>query len=348
MRRYLRLVCAGCARDSKLTNESESMQAPGFVSFLVLTSLDRALLDAPDLLDRMLDVRGLRHDVLKALERIGRPAIAFARKLLSGLDAIDEQSRHFDAPHALAAVGAGDPEIVEALLARLNHQSVHVRRAACDTLTHMGPDVAALSVQLTRRLMEMTYDPDDTCAATRALASVAREDESALHRVLELAAPQPPRMVSVPNHPQYAYDAVSSERGSAIDGLAFFSGFADRVIPVLIEAFDSFEEYDPDLSYEGDHERVCAALEKFGAAAAPAVPRLIRALETWAGIVEAGREDVPGWPNDIFKLLTSIGPAAQSALPVLRRIREIAGPAPEPLDPDNKLDRAILAIECRR
>ena len=39
------------------------------------------------------------------------------------------------------------------------------------------------------------------------------------------------------------------------NSLEFSTTFPDRVIPVLLEAFDSFREFDPDFTYNGEHER---------------------------------------------------------------------------------------------
>jgi hypothetical protein len=119
-----------------------------------------------------------------------------------------------------------------------------------------------------------------------------------------------------------------------------------RVIPALLEAFDSFEEYDPDETYDGEHERVCEVLVAFGRASAPVATLLTRYLNEWLDRQEQDKI----WPKDVFRVLEAIGPAAALALPVLWRLRahNLDDLAATPIDPDNpedELERAILALE---
>ncbi len=102
------------------------------------------------------------------------------------------------------------------------------------------------------------------------------------------------------------------ERGAAIDSLRHFKRFADQVLPVLVDALDTFEEYDPDWSYEGEkHGLLSASLVPFGPLAAPAVPHLVRILEGWPTRPEEDRE----WPRNVFRLLAAIGPPARRGSP---------------------------------
>jgi len=70
------------------------------------------------------------------------------------------------------------------------------------------------------------------------------------------------------------------KRGPIIDTLGQIGKEPESVLPRLIELLDTFEEYDPDWSYHGEHERVVQALRGFGTAAAVAVPALIRHIWT--------------------------------------------------------------------
>ena len=54
----------------------------------------------------------------------------------------------------------------------------------------------------------------------------------------------------------------------------------EMVVPRLIECLDTFEEYDSDYCYHGEHERVRRALRGFARAAAAAVPSLIQHVWT--------------------------------------------------------------------
>ena len=135
-------------------------------------------------------------------------------------------------------------------------------------------------------------------------------------------------------------------RGCAIESLECFARFADRVVPTLLDAFDSFKEYDPDYSCNGEHKRLCMVLETFGRAAAPTTARLTRYLEEW---LERQDQDKV-WPKDVFRVLEAIGPETVAALPVLWRLRahnldDLAGIPIDPNDPEDELERAILALQ---
>ena len=105
--------------DKKITAQAESMSASGMVSFLVFNALDQALLADPQGLWSMLRDRTLCHEALKALERIGPPAIEFAGFLPERLDGGIHY--YFDGAKAAAgSIGRDDPCVVEALLQRLH------------------------------------------------------------------------------------------------------------------------------------------------------------------------------------------------------------------------------------
>jgi hypothetical protein len=78
--------------------------------------------------------------------------------------------------------------------------------------------------------------------------------------------------------------------------------------------FDTFEEFNPDESYGGNHARVCRALANFGPAAAPAVPRLLAELR------RSRQTDPNTAAADLVGALGAIGPAAAEALPELQRL----------------------------
>lgn len=96
-----------------------------------------------------------------------------------------------------------------------------------------------------------------------------------------------------------------SEKGMKGDYLST----ADGGYRVLVDAIDTFEEYDPDWMDKGGHERVTASLRAFGASAAKlAVPVLVRHFRDSVGDVD----------RDVVHLLGELGPAAEEALPALR------------------------------
>ena len=342
--RLARLFCAASERDARVSAESESSQAAGFVSYLVFGVLDTALLAADAELRMMLADDGLRTRAYEALARIGRAATtddeasaarSFAPVLLDHLDA-GEMNWHV-AAEALAAIAGDDPATVDTLLGRLD--STGDRRAydAATAIEHMAPRLAGRGPAVVARMGEPiggSADGEPPGLAIRALASAGRDDEAVVRRIADLARARPPRMRTNPAFPQYPYDAVMYERGAAIDGLRYCTRFPAIAVPALVAAFDDFEEYDPDESYCGDHERVCSALSAFGPDAAPAASRLIEYLTAYL--------DGPGetYPKDALALLAAIGPAASAARPVLERMR---GEEEDEFVPDELL-RALDAI----
>ena len=312
------------------------------MAFIVFDALDVALLvDRPGL-RAMLEDEQLFRDAAGALTRIGPPAVDFAGWLFDRLNA-KEDVYDFEGAQALGSIGRDDPNVIDGLLRRLRSGREPVRIEAAMALGHAGPPLAGRLEVAIDLLMGATYEPSLAYAATEALASVGRFRKEALGRVLELAAPRPPRWMAQEYAPDGRIDEVMNERGVAIVALPHFLRFADQVVPVLVEAFDSFEEYDPDWCYGGEHGRVCWALKAFGPEAATAVSRLTRYLEQW----RERSEDDCEWPGNVLELLTAIGLSAAPALPVLERMRaDLADEdgKTEPLDPDDALDRAILAI----
>lgn len=135
----------------------------------------------------------------------------------------------------------------------------------------------------------------------------------------------------------FEYDETMYQRGEAIRALGLFRDFADEVVPVLIDAFEAFEEYDPDYTYHGMHERVCDAIRELGPAAKATVPRLIEYLQEFRASDESWAS-----PRDVLLTLKALGPAASEALPVLEDWA--AEDRREGYDPPDDLREAIAAI----
>ena len=297
------------------------MTASGVMAAMIFNAIDEVLLvDRPGL-RAMLGHKVLFRDATRALARIGPPAVDFAGSFLDQLDAQDAQFYYEGAP-ALGSIARDDPAVIDGLLRRLRSGPDAVQNGAAIALGHAGPPLAGRLEVALDFLLGATGKPALVLAATPALASVGRDRDDALRRVLELAAPRPPRWRAEESYPGHRDDEVMYERGVAIDALRHFRRFAGRVVPVLVDAFDTFEEYDPDWSDHGEHGRVCWAFEEFGPDAVPVVPRLVRYLDDW----QARPVDDRQYPKDVFELLAAIGPPATAALPVLERLLRRAGP----------------------
>jgi hypothetical protein len=345
--RYLRWSRARMGRhmrpEHSFFTSAESMTSSGFMVRIVFDALDVALLADRTGLRVLLAERAHRGEALQALARIGPAAIEFAPTLLDELDTATDL-HFYDAAEALGSIGRGHRAVIDALLGRLRSGPIPVRARAARALSHAGPPLAGRADAAIDLLLGATYNPELVLSALPALASIGRDREVALARVLEILAPRPPRWGAMESTHDDPYDATMVERGVALDAVHHFQRFAEQVVSSLIEAFDTFFEYDSDWDYHGEHARVCSALEAFGPLAAPAVPRLVRYLEDWAGCPEDDRE---AWPRGILDLLTAMGPVARTVLPTLERLGATPwpddGPPPE-LDPDEALDRVVLAI----
>jgi hypothetical protein len=346
-RRYLRWLCASLVRTLERGKDrfagAESMSPAGIAAGIVFDALGEVLLSDRPGLRVMLEDKEMFQHAAKTLVRIGPPAVDFAGLLLERLDA-DQARGWFEGAEALGSIGRDDPAVIDQLLKRLASGPEAVRIGAAQALGHAGPPLAGRLPAALDILIGATYKPHLAHAAIPALASVGRDSDEALRRVLEWAEPREPRWQTYENYPDYRYDEVMHERGLAIEALAHFRHYASRVVPVLIDAFDTFEEYDPDWTYGGEHERVCWALRQFGPDAVPAVPRLVRYLDEW---LEQSEKERP-WPKDVFGLLATIGPRAAAALPALDRLRALENEGYEEsssdLDPNNPLDQAIVSL----
>ncbi len=344
-RRYMRWVCASMARNLKESQNAyagaESLAAPGAMAAIVFDSLDTALLADRPGLHVMLADKDTRHYAARALARIGPPAVDFAAVFFEELDA--RPSQFFDGSRTLGSIGRDDPDVIDGLLKRLRSGSSEIRAGAAAALFHAGPPLAGRLEVALDLLIGATLEAGLVCAAVPALASLGRDNEVAFLQVLELAKPRPPRWRTDENFPDYRYDEVLAERGAAINSLPHFRQFAERVVPVLVDALDTFEEYDPDWQYQGEYERVCVALEPFGPLAAPAVPRLVQFLEEWPTQPEHNRE----WPQAVFRVLAAIGAPAAEALPSLEQLRRTQKGDESTFNEfnaDDPLDRAIMII----
>ncbi|HEY7089192.1 MAG TPA: hypothetical protein VH518_13940, partial [Tepidisphaeraceae bacterium] len=254
-KRFRRLFCASLERDTKIMAGAQTTQPAGHMSYMVFEALDSALLAAPDVLEEMLQQHGTRRQALEALARIGPPARAFALPLLAELESLKKD--YFEAPEALGAIGQDDPAIVDRLLRLLQSGSEAQRTGAIQTLDRIGPHLAGRGSDVISQLLKsLQADPNLRWAALSAIASVGRDDERALAIVLDFARPRPPVMKSTTHSPGYQYDEAMAHRAAAISALAHFKAFADRVMPVLVDARANFQEFDPDWQSQGEHARV--------------------------------------------------------------------------------------------
>jgi len=302
---------------------------------LVFKYLGRALLAAPDAVHQALADPVVASSVTDGLKRLGPAAIQYAETFIDQLDRSTEWFRYAD---VLGAIGRGSVHVVDAMIVRMRQAWGTVRGGAIATLGSMGPDVAGRESEIISMLIAIVKNPDDDArdTALAALGSVGRNSEDALALVIDCAAPRPARMRKVPDT-QYEYDEVMFRRGVALSALGNFVRFAGRATPVLVDALDSFAEFDPDEMRDDDGGlgRVMDALRKLGPGATAAAPDLAKRLRADDGDVRWG----------IVRALGDMGPPASAALPALEQLRRELE-AEDDESNENPVSKAIRQIRA--
>jgi hypothetical protein len=133
-----------------------------------------------------------------------------------------------------------------------------------------------------------------------------------------------------------SYDSNIYIQGMAISALGEVNYPSPEIVIRLGELFDSFEEFDPDMAYEGDKGRVANAVEKQGALAAPLVPQLINHVKDSFGYVDIS----------VVRALGAIGPKAISALPHLKLLT-IDFDDDDLADENSPIIKSIRSIEAQ-
>lgn len=326
---YIAGSCQDASEDPFL--QAESIAPSGIAASRIFQILDVELLAAPAVLEAFLQDSKLRWDALAILQRCGPAAVDWAPVLLRDFDQLARNRGKvycFDAAAALGSVGQGNAAIVAAMISRLSHDKPIVRGAAADVLQHMAGEVCDRNVEICELLVPMLEDEATATNALLAVASIGRNIHAIRTKVLALAAPQPPKLRAYPGYPDMQYDQAMHTRGIALSAIEFLTAYPDECLPVLIDALDSFEEFDPDEGYHGPHARVANLIALFGPAAEPAVLPLARHLN----------DEPDEIPSAMFDCLAAIGPAAYAALPTLRKLYE-KFPPDEPAKADEPVDR---------
>ena len=334
LRRFGRAACG----NTKNTAQQDAALQDSVFTLMLFDSMGKAALLAPDAVRALLAVRQHRYLALKAIEQAGPAAAEFLQDLAPPGAELDPE-----VTAAVGAIGAGDPKVVaqmcqqiEAAMAKASevsaipptgspefHQLFYGRSAwgPARVLARMGPAarmVPGVGPTVIPRLLALSRSPmpGQRAAATHAMACcVAGDDPQAVRDVLD-------RLLELTHDHSWV-------AATAIDALGTLHVEPGRSVARLVELFDSFEEFDSDMGYGGSHARVCDALSAFGAGAAPALPRVMREMES---ALAARTRDSDEWPADLLKVLEAMGPAAAPALPILQRFRDAFDGREEQID----------------
>jgi hypothetical protein len=268
----------------------------------------------------------------KAVKNLGPVGLPFAADLMA--DEVIER------PDVLAAIACDDHNIVTALLDRVASRNERVAGHAAATLQEMGERARRVLPSLPDDLWGMLDGSEHDNMISPVLATLSPDRRDVFERVVEQARPSPPDIRAHEGYPQYTYDATMYRRGPALEMLGNFRAFAPEAVAVLIDALDTFTEYDPDWGYEnGEHGRVVNSLSQLGDAAAAAVPALIPRIRFDKGEID--------WR--IVRFFGQLGPLAAAALPALQELAgetddEALVPPEDTGKPDERTDPLRWAI----
>lgn len=316
----IRILKGQTPKQARTANAQEAFQQSLAASFVFL-ALDDEILLAPDEIRTMLADPRQRWNAIQVIERLGPRAHVFADDLIGQLDA-SHPRRPFDAPDALAAVIGDDADRVRLIVDRLDASEPAVAEGAAGTLYSLGRRAAELVPTSVERLLAIANREGSLAraAAIAALGRVTQGTDVAVDPLLALSR-----------------SPENEVRGNALTALGDIGRQPEKVVPRLIEAFEDYQEKDPDWTYYSAHERVVRALQAFGAAAAPAVPALAARIL---------RDDEPD--KGVIETLSRLGPAAREALPELERLAEEQGYTAEdfasPGELDEELDPVAFAV----
>lgn len=308
-KRYVRRVWIQMLRECKKIREEEPHEVfvTGAASHWVIDALGEELLPAADILREMLSNRHKASLASDAIARMGRKGLEFYGDLLAGLER--EDLNHYSAK-ALGGVLKAAPEKIPEILqlafetkGRSQLGAIHALDACGRAATEAVPEVETRL----REMFETSTDETLWFAALAALGACGQTTQTVTSLLARLDPAQPHRA------------------GEIILALGAMARDPERVVPRLADLLNTFEEYDPDWSYHGDHERVVQALSAFSSAAASAVPALIRHIWTrpekyWTR--EKTLADRPEPDEAVIKLLGHLGVAASDALPRLLEVQK--------------------------
>jgi hypothetical protein len=320
-----------CEQSDNPEAQAEIMLSSGMAAYRLFSLLDQEFMAVPSVLEVLLASPKLRCDALSALERIGPLASRFAPQFLQELDRLADDNKayyHFDAALALGSIGRDDPFVVNEMIARLTSKASAVRRAAASVLQQMEQSVCGREEEICNLLLPMLQQDDEGLPAIFALAAVGRDLPAIRAVVLSLARPHEQKLRPVENYPEATYDLAMYERGYALSAIRYFTAYPEECLPVLIEAMNSFEEFDPDEGYHGPLSRIATVIGLFGPQASSAVMPLAEHLADEPDTI----------PSCILETLTLIGPASRAALPALHELRAKFA-VDEPMNLNQKIDK---------
>lgn len=291
-RRLMQALCASVS--NKTAPEMEQAQ---IWANCVFNQLDRALLEAPEQLANWFKVDSRWLSLREAFKRIGPAGIAFAPHLLAKMDALAHRKEAYwwDGTRTLAAICREDSTTIRALIERLKAAPA-VAGNAIHTLGEIGQPVLEVSPTIVDHLLALSRHQSEfvRLAALSALGELGSARPDASERLVEAIRH------GKDCEPGYAIDAIRPEVLAA-----------EIAVPMLIQLFDTFEEFDPDRAEQGEHARLAEALTRYGSSAVAAVPVLIANLGNADELNKAVVRCLGAIGPDAYKAAASLAKAAK-------------------------------------
>ncbi len=228
---------------------------------IVFSCLRDELLLAPEALRAWIGGDGDRKRRLnEALKQLGGAARQFTPDLLAALDRAEMY--RFEFVGALASLARDDADTIRALIERVQLSPGKGAVNPLRVLRSIGPRVAEVAPDVFEVLLAALDAKESRNAAIRAMGTIgagnATWGERIARRLLELSRTDD-----------------EWQKGAALWALGDLAMSPDVVVPRLIEAFDDYDEPDPDYCYGSAHTFVTRGLKAFGPLAVGAVERRI-------------------------------------------------------------------------
>lgn len=279
----------------------------------VMSSARHHWLQAPEIIEDRLKNHDDCHDTLKWIGEIGREGQVWLPTLKKLFVERDESNFPIDQFRTtILAIGREDLELKEWLVWQLDSGNKAQRRDALFLLAEMSAD----SHELMQKAIENFANQSEfDFAAFDDLIAIGRHHRFIRLFAIEMAKPSPPQWKKHTwNQFTETYDTAMHTRSCALESFKHLGDYVDEFGRVLLDAMDTFQEYDPDWCYQGPHGRVSDIIESLGPAAGPLATsfadRLMDALEEG----EHARA--------MLDALASIGAKAIDAIPAMQRYRE--------------------------
>lgn len=287
------------SEDSQEDTENNQWLMATVASSFIFEHLGESILSAEKEVVEMLNCEGNASCVLSSISKLGGKARIWAHWFFDALEG--SKSLNHDFFTAFASIAKGDESTMTRLCDLLASSDVFKKIKVIRVLGEVGsltksyPEVIPILRSLIAKFPSQKADEelDPVYVSILSLAKITSRTDESIQLFIDLS------------HSSNIYI-----KGMAISALEEVGYPSTEIVARLGELLESFEEYDSDMSYEGNKSRVAAAIAMQGSLAAPLVPKLINYINDQFGDIDIS----------VVKALGCIGPKAIEALPYLKKL----------------------------